>query len=241
MPNNYFQFKEFKIEQDTCSMKVCTDACLFGAWLAEKIKAGKLPVKNCLDIGTGTGLLPLMIAQKNQDIIIDAVELEEGAYQQAKQNFINSKWNSRLNIIHTDAKKFAATKKYHLIITNPPFYENELLSAERNKNLAKHDEGLRLKDLIRVIKDHLDDSGYFAILLPWHRIKYFEELAAENNFFPMEKLLVRQTPAHDFFRGILFYTRMQDEVKVNELTIKNTQGNYTPAFAGLLKDYYLNL
>lgn len=238
MPKNYFRFKEFTVHQDKCSMKVCTDACIFGAWVAEKVASSRLPVASCLDVGSGTGLLSLIFAQKNPYAIIDAVEIEKNAYEQAKENFSNSKWNDRLKIFYTDVKNFISEKKYDLIISNPPFYENELLSNEKNKNIAKHDEGLTLKDLITIIKTHLAATGYFAILLPYHRIKYFENLADKNNLFSQEKLLIRQTPAHNFFRGILFLSNSKTDVKTNELTIKNNDG-YTEEFTALLKDYYL--
>ncbi|HEY8690795.1 MAG TPA: methyltransferase [Chitinophagaceae bacterium] len=240
MSNNYFRFKEFTVQQEKCSMKVCTDACIFGAWIAKKLTGRELPVANCLDIGSGTGLLSLMFAQKNSCTIIDTVEIEENACEQANENFSNSKWNDRLKIFHTDAKDFVSQKKYDLIICNPPFYENELLSPKKNKNIAKHDAGLMLKDLITIIKTHLSATGYFAVLLPYQRIKYFEEQAEENNLFIHEKLLVRQTPAHNFFRGILFFGNNKTAVETNELSIKNGEG-YTKEFTELLKDYYLKL
>lgn len=222
-------------------MKVCTDACLFGAWVAEKIAGCRLPVAKCLDIGTGTGLLSLMLAQKNPNIRIDALEIEENAGRQAEDNFKNSKWHNRLNISHTDVKNFVPHKKYDLIISNPPFYEKELLSTEKNKNIAKHHEGLTLKELIAIIKIHIASKGYFAVLLPYHRVQYFENLAAEYGYFIQDKLLIRQTPAHSFFRGILFFSNNKTAATTNELTIKNEQGNYTQQFTGWLKDYYLKL
>jgi tRNA1Val (adenine37-N6)-methyltransferase len=240
MPKNYFQFKKFKIYQDKCSMKVCTDACIFGAFVAEKVSCSLLPDAGCLEVGAGTGLLSLMYAQKNPNATIDAVEIEENAYKQAKENFALSNWNDRLKIFHTDAKNFVSHKKYDLIISNPPFYENESSSKEKNKNVAKHDEGLTLKDLISIIKTHLATTGSFAVLLPYHRIKYFESLVRENNFFLKEKLLVRQTPAHNFFRGILFFSNYKTDLVAKELTIKN-KNSYTEEFMALLKDYYLKL
>lgn len=222
-------------------MKVCTDACLFGAWIAEYVVINKLPVQNCLDIGTGTGLLSLVFAQKNNNSIIDAVEIEEYAYQQATENFTNSKWGKRLQSFHTDIKQWVPNQKYDLIISNPPFYENELLSGQKNKNIAKHNDGLTLHELIRLTKIHLSKSGYFAVLLPYHRIDYFEQLAKENTFYLKEKLLIRQTALHDFFRGILFFSNNKTILKINELTIKNQQGNYTDDFIALLRDYYLYL
>ena len=240
MPNNYFRFKEFTIHQDKCSMKVCTDVCLFGAYVAGLISNKKFQIDNCLDIGCGTGLLSLMLIQKNPDAIIDAVEIEANAYEQAKENFSNSKWNDRLKIFHTDVKDFVSEKKYALIISNPPFYENELLSKQKNKNIAKHDDGLTLKDLIKIVKNHLSAIGYFAILLPYNRIKYFEDVAKENNLFVHEKLLIRQTPSHNFFRGVLFFSNDKSDSQTTEFIIKNND-IYTEAFTVLLRDYYLKL
>lgn len=222
-------------------MKVCTDACVFGAWIADEFSNNKLQIASCFDIGTGTGLLSLMFAQKNAEVLIDTIEIEKNAYEQAKENFSISKWNDRLKIFHSDIKDLSPGRKYDLIISNPPFYENELQSDQKNKNLAKHDEGLTLKDLIIIIKAHLAQTGLFAILLPYHRMKYFEDLAGSNNLFPLKKLLIRQTPSHNFFRGIVLFGNSKTDVQTGEMTIKNDAGCYTEAFTELLKDYYLNL
>lgn len=222
-------------------MKVCTDACVFGAFVTNTMSNDKFKISNCLDIGAGTGLLSLMYAQKNLDAAIDAVEIEENAYRQAKENFAGSKWNHRLHIFHIDAKNFVPGKKYELIICNPPFYENELLSNNINKNIAKHDGGLILQEIISIIKRLLSKNGCFAVLLPYHRIGYFENLAEKNGFFLQEKVFIRQTPAHNFFRGILIFSYEQSTTSITELIIKKEDGNYTATFAGLLKDYYLKL
>ena len=240
MANDYFQFKEFRIHQDKCSMKVCTDACLFGSLLPVSTKNGE-PIKQALDIGTGTGLLSLMYAQRNIHAAIDAVEIEENAYNQAKENFTQSRWSDRLTLFHNDIRSFVPRKKYDLVIANPPFYENELLSNEKNKNIAKHDEGLTLKDLMDSIKRHIAPHGTFAVLLPWHRIKYVEDLAARNHFFAHGKIFARQTPTHNFFRGILLFSHTRYDATTTEIIIKNKDGNYTDEFSELLKAYYLKL
>ena len=129
MPNNYFQFKQFTIYQHQCAMKVTTDGCLFGAWVAEQVAANKqtYPGNNTLlDIGTGTGLLSLMLAQKT-DCMIDAIEMEENAFQQALSNAAQSPWNSRIKITQADARTFSAEKKYDCIISNPPFLKTNWL------------------------------------------------------------------------------------------------------------------
>ena len=197
---------------------------------------------NVLDIGTGTGLLSLMYAQKNNTAIIDAVEIEQGTAEQAEENFRNSPWKDRLQLINADIQDLAAAKKYDLVICNPPFFENDLLSIEENKNIAMHDTGLSLAQLIVVIKSHMNADGSFAVLLPYHRVKYFENLAEENELYPVRKILVRQTPAHNFFRGILFFNKKKaGTCVVNELTIKNDKQDYTDECKDLLKDYYLYL
>lgn len=238
MPNNYFQFKQFRIEQEKSSMKVCTDSCLFGAWAADKIEKKIINPKTILDIGAGTGLLSLMLAQKS-NAIVNAVEIDKDSFEQTKENFASSPWHQRLQAFHQDIKEWKMNLKYDFIISNPPFYENDLKSNTLNKNVAKHHEKLTLKELIQCIKNNIADNGYFAILLPYHRIAYFTTIAIENDFYLQEKLIVKQTPGHSFFRGILLFgTKKVNEIQ-GELIIKNKDGNYTDEFQELLKDYYL--
>lgn len=221
-------------------MKVCTDSCVFGSWIANKIERKIINPKTILDIGTGTGLLSLILAQKTT-AAIDAVEIDNNAFEQAKENFNISPWSERLQSFYADIKIWKEQIKYDLIICNPPFFENDLKPDEINKNIAKHDEGLKLKDLIISVQKHLNPQGLFAVLLPYHRVFYFENIMAENNFYLLEKLLIRQTPAHQYFRGILFFSRKKTNPATNELIIKNELGNCTKEFIELLKDYYLAL
>ena len=240
MPNNYFQFKEFLIQQDKCAMKVTTDACLFGAYIAEIISNSKLKIKNCLDIGTGSGLLSLMLAQKT-NLLFDIVEIDEASYLQTKENFKQSPWANRIKIFHEDILQFNPRNKYDCIISNPPFYENDLKSEHDSKNKAKHDTSLTLKQLLQIINDKLTEDGIFFILIPFHRTKYFEMESASFGFYLKEKILVKQTPKHDFFRSILFFSRGDTKIKTSEIIIKDEAENYTKEFIYLLKDYYLHL
>src|SRR6266446_1218624 len=121
MANPYFQFKQFIINQDRCAMKATTDGCLFGGWVACEIKNEKLKIKNALDVGAGTGVLSLMFAQKNPLAIIDAVEIDEDAYEQANRNIAASAFTNMINVIRGDIRSFSFTKKYDVIISNPPF------------------------------------------------------------------------------------------------------------------------
>lgn len=219
-------------------MKVCTDACIFGAYVAEQINKQLLPAGNILDIGTGTGLLSLMIAQKTNGTI-DAVELDKAACKQANQNFGESPWHKQVSLYHIDALVFDPGKNYDCIICNPPFFEGDLKSGSKEKNAAKHDTTLTLDQLLLVTGRHLSPKGFFAVLLPFHRVDYFIELAFAANYFLNDQLLIKHTKTHPFFRGILFFSHHQTTVTRNELVIKNDAGSYTEEFTRLMEDYYL--
>jgi len=237
--NTFFHFKQFTIHQNNCAMKVCTDACLFGSLLS--ISSGEGGVKHVLDTGTGTGLLALMYAQKNPDAIIDAVEIDEAAAQQAKENFEASPWKERLHFYNTPIQQFNCSTKYDLIISNPPFFENDLKSKNSKRNLALHSSELSLPELLDVIVRYLKEDGCFAVLLPYHREEEFIELAAQQSFFSSEKIFIKQTPRHNYFRSILLFTKNPTQTKESEIIIQNESRKYTNDFVELLKDYYLYL
>ena len=238
MANNYFRFKQFTVQQENCAMKVCTDACLFGAYVADQVKTKA--ANNILDIGTGTGLLSLMLAQR-VPALIDAVEIDEAAFLQVKENFEQSPWKERLFVFNTDVTKFETEKKYACIISNPPFFENDLKSNDSNKNNAKHDTSLTLDKLLQVVKKLLKDDGLFAVLLPYHRVEYFIAAAKEIELLLNKKILVKQTEKHDYFRGMLVFSKQQSALSEETISIKTEDEKYTVRFAELLKDYYLYL
>ncbi|HQY12814.1 MAG TPA: methyltransferase, partial [Ferruginibacter sp.] len=232
-----FQFKQFTVFQHKCAMKVCTDACLFGA-----LAAGYKPqTTNGLDIGTGTGLLSLMLAQKDPDAVIDAVELDTDAAEQARENFAASPWKERLNIFNADILSFKTEKSYDFIISNPPFFEDDLRSPDETKNNAKHDTSLSLNELVRVAQQILAADGSFAVLLPYQRVNYFTEEAGRQGLHLVQQVLVKQTEKHNYFRGILFFNRKKTQPVTASINIKDKEGNYTPEFVAALKDYYLYL
>ena len=234
MSNSWFRFKQFTIQQHSTSMKVCTDSCLLGAWTAMRIKN----VNHILDIGTGTGLLALMLAQKT-GARIDAIESDPEAVQQAKQNITDAPWTDRIRILEADVRTHRFETVYDFIITNPPFFESDLRSPEKKKNMAKHDESLTLEQLIGSIRSCLDPKGSFSILLPFHRTDFFERLAVANGFFLMEKLTVRQTTHHAPFRSIgLYGTTEPGKLLQSEMPIKDESGKYSAAFRELMNEYY---
>ena len=249
MSNSWFQFKQFIIQQDRCAMKVTTDSCLFGAWVAEKIRSsaaglsGKTKPGKILDIGTGTGLLSLMISQKNESPV-DAIEIDNDAYEQASSNVSNSPWAGRINIIHGDARKVMFPGKYDVILSNPPFYEKELKGADATKNLAHHNEGLLFPELLALIKNNLSPGGSFYLLLPYKKTDAIKKLLVENGLTLQHTCFVRQTVDHDYFRIMLagkLTGDQQPEINIDEISIKDKEDQYTPAFINLLRDYYLRL
>jgi tRNA1Val (adenine37-N6)-methyltransferase len=238
MANSYFRFKQFTIYQDMCAMKVCTDACILGAWFADKAPAWS----SVLDIGSGTGLLMLMLAQKHKGEI-RGIELDLDAFRQLQDNIDQSPWRQMLKVFPGDVRGFSFRTKFDFIITNPPFYEGDLQAASTAANLARHSKELTLSELLDVIDGNLSPEGSFGILLPYHRTAWFEEQARTRYGFSLrEKLLVRQTPRHDFFRSILCFSRHPERfAPTSELTIQNNEGVYSDDFTELMRDYYLYL
>lgn len=244
MSNSYFRFKQFTIQQDKAAMKVTTDSCLFGAWVAKKMAEHTGTSIQLLDIGTGTGLLSLMLAQKNTGCTIDAIEIDRNAYEQALENVMNSPWKEKIHVLHADIKLFEPRKKYDIIISNPPFYEKELKAEDENKNIAHHNAGLSFSDLFEVIKRQLSPEGYFYLLLPYKRNEEIRKLVFEHRFELSQLVLVRQSVNHGYFRIMLcgrLPSEKKEETVLDEMAIKDNNDNYTPSFTSLLKDYYLYL
>lgn len=238
MPNHFFRFKQFTINQDRCAMKVCTDACILGAWFADKIPAWSA----VLDVGSGTGLLMLMLAQQHKGPIT-GIEIDLDAYHQLKENIADSPWRQQLRVFPGDARSFRFPEKFDFIISNPPFYESALPAASHPANLARHSKELTLAELIDAIDSNLSATGSFGVLLPFHRTAWFEQEATSRHHFALkEKLLIRQTPRHDFFRSVLWFSRQRDNfTPSSELTIQTDAGTYSADFLELMQDYYLNL
>lgn len=225
-------------------MKVTTDACLFGAWIVNRIYKEKIIVNHCLDVGTGTGLLSLMFAQRNHETIIDSVETDEDSYQQAKENADALSFKNNINVIHTDVRTYQFKHKYDLIICNPPFYENELKSGSIKKNIAHHNEGLLLDELLSIIKKNLNHTGRFYLLLPFKRNEEIKRLLEKHELSLLQMTYVKQSFFHDHFR-IMLTGQLNSGISVNadfdELSIWDENKKYTTEFAELLKSYYLYL
>ena len=242
MANTYFQFKQFRIDQARSAMKVTTDACLFGAWLAECLKDR---IGLAMDIGTGTGLLTLMLAQKSA-MRIDAVEIEEGAAEEARNNISNSPFSMRIRLESGNilADNIFSKKKYDVVFSNPPFYENDLPSPDSMRSLAWHQQSLPLDALLEQISKRMASNGEFFLLLPARNWQSVPERLAKQNLQLTECIRIRQTPKHTPFRLLLRGTHSTSPINTiqeKEWTIRDESNQYSPEFMSLLKEYYLAL
>lgn len=237
MSNSWFQFKQFRIAQDRCAMKVTTDACILGAWVPV------LPeVKRVLDIGAGTGLLSLMLAQRSSDAIIDAIELDGDAAAQAMENIDESPWKERINIIEGDVCGHHFANKYDLIISNPPFFNDSLLSDKAQKNMARHTGALSYAALTDVCVNNLNENGYIAILLPYTEYRVWDDIAIGAGLIPFGKLSVRHRPGAQVKRVVALYSKVDGMATIEEeLVIQDADNSYTTLFRDLLGPYYLDL
>ena len=240
MANPYFNFKKFSIRHDKCAMKVTTDACVFGAYVANEISSNS-SIKNALDIGTGTSLLSQMIAQST-DFFIDAIELDKNAFEQAVENNSASPFGKKIKVINGDARTFPYENSYDLIFSNPPFYEQDLKSPNAQKNLAHHDEGLLLDDLADIISLQLTPSGQFYILLPYKREEEAVKLFSNHELVTEKVLRVKPTTASPYSRSIISGRRQiaAMDVVYEEIAIQDNS-QYTAQAIELLKPYYLFL
>jgi tRNA1Val (adenine37-N6)-methyltransferase len=259
--NPFFQCKEFIVHQQHTSMKVCTDACLFGAWVAKQPSLET--AHSILDIGTGTGLLSLILAQvtdKNKTKIT-AVEIESQAAAEASSNFNLSKWSERLMIVNDSIQNFATSISkgefvskglnnnflFNIIISNPPFYEGDLKSPDANKNKAAHSTELPWSILVENVSSLLTDTGSFFVLVPTLRAYTMQKLAEVNQLQLAEEVLVYNDAKHLPFRSFLHFRKAKSPIDKdisvlrNKIVIKNSDNTYSTEFTELLKDYYLHL
>lgn len=249
MANSFFKFKEFTIHQDQCGMKVTTDACLFGALIAEHIQSTNSPAR-ILDIGTGTGLLSLMLAQVSSSMI-DALEIDQQAYLQAKGNFKKSPWANRLSLYHTSFQDFSPTEHlntacaphtYDLIVCNPPFFSQHLTGKSEIKNKAVHDKGELLKALPEGINSMLSINGICFVLLPDYEMSVFASEMKLAGLHTQREVVIHHKTGKPVFRRVLaFGNKEKASIETEQLFIHQGSAPYSERFTALLKPYYLHL
>ena len=229
-----FRFKQFSIKQDKTAMKVSTDGVLLGAWIASK------KPKRILDIGTGTAILSIMAAQKFPEAQITAIEIDNDAFLEAKENINNCPWKKRLKIFNTDFFDFCkiSIEKYDLIISNPPYFDNQLKPRDKKKRIAKHSESLAFDKMIAEVSKILSPEGFFCVIIPFQRAETFIHLCAQNNLFVSRKTTIYPNENKKANRILLEFVRHICAIQDNFIRIRE-KGKYSRQYLELTKDFYL--
>ena len=232
MSNPFFRFKQFIVYHDLCAMKVGIDGVLLGSWATCK------NLKYCLDVGTGSGLIALMLAQRSE-AFVHAIDIDENACKQAEINFNNSPFNNRLSFEHIAFQNFSSFVKYDLIVSNPPYFTNSLKSPDNNRNIARHDEHLPLEDLFKKSASLLSPYGKAAFILPFDQLETAIKFAINNQLFLCRKSLVSSMQNHPPKRVLLEFSLIDQEVTEDSFYMGNTKQSYSNLYLALTKDFYL--
>lgn len=238
MSNKPFHFKQFNINQDKTAMKVGTDGVLLGAWVEIQDDAF-----SCLDIGSGTGLIALMLAQRSFSEVIDAVELNDDAFEQSVENFEQSDWGDRLFCYHASLQEFVEEidDEYDLIISNPPFYTSTFKELSQERAMARHTESLTYIELLSGTSKLLAENGSCAFIIPFSEENGFIEIAKEYNLFLYRLTRVKGAVDSPIKRSLLQFSFFKREIIENELVLEINRGEYTNHYKDLVKEFYLKM
>lgn len=243
MIGNPFKFKQFSVNQNKCAMKIGTDAVLIGAWTS--LENNPLSV---LDIGAGTGVLALMLAQRSNALpiaieIIDAIEIDDDAYEQCVENFEQSDWNDRLFCFHASLEEFVEDieDKYNLIICNPPFYAEDYKTDNNSRDLARFQDAMPFDHLLESVSKLLSEKGIFSVVIPFKEEEIFIGLASRFNLFPKRILRVKGNPSSEIKRSLMEFSFSKNNTEVNELIIETERHQYTEEYINLTKEFYLKM
>jgi tRNA1Val (adenine37-N6)-methyltransferase len=234
-----FQFKQFSVNQNQCAMKIGTDGVLLGAWTPIENNP-----KSVLDIGTGTGIIALMLAQRSNAQQIDALEIDENAYEQAVDNFENSPWSDRLFCFHAGFDEFVdePEEEYDLIVSNPPFYSEDYRSDNEQRDLARFQEAMPFDELVEAADLLLSENGIFSVIIPFNEEDRFIKLCANVELYPIKVTRVKGSQNTKIIRSLLAFKKYELPVLVaDELVIEISRHEYTPEYIALAKDFYLKM
>ena len=234
-----FHFKQFSVQDEKSAMKIGTDAVLLGAWCPIDNNP-----KSILDIGAGTGILSLMLAQRTKSQQIDAIEIDENAYEECVENFENSTWSDRLFCYHAGLDEFIDEPEdlYDIIVCNPPFYVEDFKTNNENRNLARFQDALPFDELIKAADYLLSDDGVLAVIIPFKEEQRFMDLCADFDLMPIKITRVKGTNKTPFVRSLLAFKRFELMIlTAEELTIEINRHEYTDEYIELTKDFYLKM
>lgn len=237
MPNPYFEFKHFTVYHDRCAMKVGTDGVLLGAWV------DVTDSKKVLDVGTGSGLIALMVAQRNTRCIIDAIDVDSDAVVQTEINVRKSPFNQRINCKRISVQDLArnCNQKYDTIVSNPPFFAQSLKSPDSRRTMARHTDSLSVDELVRAASLLLSDNGYFSVIYPYGVKEIILGEAARAGLYPLRIMNILPTPISIPKRVMIEFGKTKTIARENELIIETERHIYSPEFRELAKDFYLKL
>jgi tRNA1Val (adenine37-N6)-methyltransferase len=234
-----FSFKQFSVQQDKTAMKVGTDGVLLAAWTPINHNPNSI-----LDIGAGTGIIALMLAQRTSAEQIDALEIDEDAYEQATDNFENSPWSDRLFCYHAGLDEFVEEPEdeYDLIVCNPPFYTEDYKTDNEQRDLARFSDAMPFEELIEAADLLLSENGIFSVIIPYKEEVKFIALANEFELYPIKITRVKGTPTSETKRSLLAFSRnKQNDSPIDELIIETARHIYTEEYILLTKDFYLKM
>ena len=233
-----FRFKQFSVSQEHCAMKIGTDAVLLGAWARLDSQPNSI-----LDIGAGTGVLALMLAQRSGAELIDAIEIDDAAYEQCVGNFEASDWGDRLFCYHASLDEFTEEieDQYDLIISNPPFYTDTFKTENEERNKARFEDAMPFTELLKSVSKLLSPTGQFNLVIPFSEENSFIELAAKEGLYPSHILQVRGQESSPVKRSLICFTFEKQTIKTQELIIEIARHQYTKEYTNLTKDFYLKL
>ncbi|KZN58942.1 tRNA1(Val) (adenine(37)-N6)-methyltransferase [Pseudoalteromonas luteoviolacea] len=229
-----FAFKQFKIDQNRAAMKVSTDGIMFGAWIS------LANTQNLLDIGTGTGLLSLMAKQRVPELHVHAIEIDEQAALDAKDNFSASPW-PEIELVQLAVQQFESTQQFDLVISNPPYFQSSLKGENARRNVARHTDSLSFEELISAFLRVAKPSARLAIILPYEEGKIFISLAEQKNLYLARVCEVKTTPNKDVSRLMFELSSEPSETYTEALCIYDQQGRYTEEYTALCKAFYLKM
>lgn len=236
MSNTYFQFKQFTIKHDKCAMKVGTDGVLLGAWIQAK------NYRNILDVGTGSGLIALMLAQKS-NALIDAIDIDDDACLQATENVQMSPFSQRINVYHESFAQYAehCEKIYELIASNPPFFIDSLKCPDKKRNTARHSDALNAIDLIKNCYHILAPEGRLALILPYEQLDLILKAAIDCKLYTCRRTDIIPHPNANPKRFLIELSPTYHIPTYNNLTIEHEHNQYTEEYKMLTRDFYLKM